>query len=195
MKYIELVKGLFTNKHETHSKQADPYVAYSVEADKLMFNMIPEPADINYFYIESLEDNNVITFDETTWAGYSDNKSKLEYSNDTTSWTSMNEVNSITVNKGEKLYMRCIEGNICKDVNSIPEEEFDTIVITPLFKTATNCNIGGNINTVMFDYTYNTEDCVLPVGAFAGLFMGMDILTEAPANYIIDASKLELPST
>jgi hypothetical protein len=195
MKYLESVKGLFTDVHEARAKQVDPYVAYSKEADKFMFNLPPEPSGINYFYIESLEDNNVITLDSTTWAGYGDNKSKLEYSNDTTSWTSMNGVDYITVNNSEKLYMRCIEGNICKDMNSIPEEELDTIVITPLFKTSNNCNIGGDINTVMFDYTYKTEDCVLPVGAFIELFIGIDMTSETQINYIIDASKLVLPAT
>jgi hypothetical protein len=151
---------------------------------------------INYFYIESLEDNNVITLDSTTWAGYCDNKSKLEYSNNTTYWTSMNGIDYITINNGERLYIRCIDSNICKDINSIHEREEDTEIImcTPLFKTSTTCNIGGNINTVMFDYTYKTEDCVLPIGALAGLFFGIDIMTETPANYIIDAYKLELPT-
>lgn len=44
MKYIELVKGLFTADHEERAKQADPYVAYSKEAGKFMFNLILEPA-------------------------------------------------------------------------------------------------------------------------------------------------------
>jgi hypothetical protein len=43
MKYIELVKGLFTNKHEDRAKQADPYVSYSIEANKLMLNLTPDP--------------------------------------------------------------------------------------------------------------------------------------------------------
>lgn len=196
MKYLELVKGLFTTDHQVRAKQADPYVAYSVEANKLIFNLIHEETQINYFYIESLEDNNVITLDSTTWAGYGDNKSKLEYSNDTTSWTSMNGVDSITVNRGEKLYMRCIDGNICKDMNSISEEETQDIMLTPLFKTFTSCNIGGNINTVMFDYTYNTEECILPDNGFVGLFCNLDTTTLEPlnANYIVDASKLVLPA-
>jgi hypothetical protein len=187
MKYLELVKGLFTAEHEERAKQADPYVAYSIEANRLMFSIVPEETTINYFYIESLEDNNIITLDSTTWSGMNDNKSKLEYSNDATSWTSMNGVDSITVNKGEKLYMRCIEGNICKDLGSSSEEDEESIMLTPLFKTTTNCNICGNINTVMFDYTYKIEDCTLPRGAFAGLFVGID--------NIIDASKLVLPAT
>jgi hypothetical protein len=43
MKYLELVKGLFTAEHEARAKQEDPYVAYSKEADKFMFNLPPEP--------------------------------------------------------------------------------------------------------------------------------------------------------
>ena len=34
-----------------------------------------------------------------------------------------------------------------------------------------------------------------PAGAFAGLFVGTDMMTGAPANYIIDASKLVFPTT
>lgn len=43
MKYLELVKGLFTADNEVRAQQADPYVAYSIEADKFMFNLPPEP--------------------------------------------------------------------------------------------------------------------------------------------------------
>ena len=193
-KYLELVEGSFTQEHLDKQKNQNPYVAYSIQDGKVIYTIIPKETSINYFYIESLEDNNVITLDSTTWVGYGDNKSKLEYSNDTTSWTSMSGVDSITINNGERLYMRCIEGNICKDINSIPEEEAEIVMYTPLFKTSTNYNIGGNINTVMFDYTYKTEECVLTTGAFAGLFMGFDIMTEESTSYIIDASKLELPA-
>jgi hypothetical protein len=198
-KYLELFKGSFDDSIiEKMKPENKPYVAYSIKDGKVIYTIIPKEAPINYFYIESLEDNNVITLDSTTWAGYGDNKSKLEYSNDTTSWASMSGVDSITINNGERLYMRCIKGNICKHValdGSMSDEDLIFIMLTPLFKTSTNCNIGGDINTIMFDYTYNTEDCVLPAGAFAGLFIGIDITTGESANYIIDASKLVLPAT
>lgn len=57
MKYIELVKGLFTADHEAKAKQADPYVAYSKEANRFMFNLISEPvtgpADNEIWYTTS----------------------------------------------------------------------------------------------------------------------------------------------
>lgn len=43
MKYLELIKGQFTADHEARAKQQEPYVAYSVEADGVMYNFIPEP--------------------------------------------------------------------------------------------------------------------------------------------------------
>jgi hypothetical protein len=54
MKYIELVKGLFTADHDARAKQADPYVAYSKEDNRLMLNFIPEsivgPANNEIWY-------------------------------------------------------------------------------------------------------------------------------------------------
>lgn len=191
MKHIELFKdGFDSTVQEKIQPENWPYIAHDIVSGEMVYTLVPEPDTINYFYIESLEDNNVITLDSTTWAGYGDNKSKLEYSNNTTSWTSMNGVDSITINNGEYLYMRCIDGNICKD-ETTTEQEFEK----PLFKTSTRCNIGGNINTVMFDYTYKTEDCILPMAAFVYLFVGIDWTNEEPTNYITDASKLVLPAT
>ena len=42
MKYLELIKGQFTADHEARAKQEEPYVAYSVETDGVMYNFIPE---------------------------------------------------------------------------------------------------------------------------------------------------------
>jgi hypothetical protein len=42
MKYLELVKGLFTVEHEIKAKQEESYVAYSAEADRLIFNLPPD---------------------------------------------------------------------------------------------------------------------------------------------------------
>ena len=39
MKYLELVKGLFTAEHEARATQQESYVAYSVEADRFMFKL------------------------------------------------------------------------------------------------------------------------------------------------------------
>ena len=47
MKYLELVKGLFTAEHQTRAKQTDPYVAYSMEANRLMFNLVSKPMPAN----------------------------------------------------------------------------------------------------------------------------------------------------
>lgn len=39
MEYLELIKGQFTAIHEARAKQQEPYVAYSEEAGKVMFNI------------------------------------------------------------------------------------------------------------------------------------------------------------
>lgn len=52
MKYIELVKGVFTADHEARAKQVDPYVAYSAEAGKLMFSIVPEENQIEYQLVD-----------------------------------------------------------------------------------------------------------------------------------------------
>jgi hypothetical protein len=57
MKYIELVKGLFTADHEARAKQEEPYIAYSKEAGSFMFTIVPEPvtgpADNEIWYTTS----------------------------------------------------------------------------------------------------------------------------------------------
>lgn len=63
MKNIELVKGQFTDEHELRSKQEKPYVAYSVESGRFMYNFIPstEPADNEIWY--KTTDMNYVQFD------------------------------------------------------------------------------------------------------------------------------------
>lgn len=90
MKYLELVKGLFTADHEARAKQADPYVVYSKEANRLMLNLIPEPADgpaDNEIWYTS-NDGNIVTPYYTTGFGanlinntYENGKGILEFDN------------------------------------------------------------------------------------------------------------------
>lgn len=101
MKYIELVKGLFTTEHEARAKQVDPYVAYSMEADKLMFNLPPESATYNpYVTFTAQEANSTIGL-----AKLSTNQT-LEYSTDTTTWNTFDTTTNIPLNNGDKVYVR-----------------------------------------------------------------------------------------
>jgi hypothetical protein len=52
MKYIELVKGLFTADHETRAKQEEPYIAYSKEAGRLMFTIAPKENQLEYKMVD-----------------------------------------------------------------------------------------------------------------------------------------------
>lgn len=132
MKYIELVKGLFTTDHEARAKQADPYVAYSKEADKFMFTIIPEPAtgpaDNEIWYISS--DGNVVTPYSTSAFGanivsntYEDEHGVITFDNSLTSigtraFSSCTSLVSITIpNSITSFKLRAFEG--CSSLTSI----------------------------------------------------------------------------
>ena len=147
MKYLELVKGLFTADHEARAKQADPYVAYSKEANRLMLNLIPEPADgpadNEIWYTSS--DGNVVTPNKVDAFGanivsntYENGKGVIKFDNSVksiegsafsrcTSLTSVTIPNSVTW-IGDKAFQGCTSLKsitIPNSVTSIGESAFD----------------------------------------------------------------------
>ena len=104
MKYLELVKGLFTDVHEARAKYADPYVAYSIEDNRLMFNLPHESVTYDpYVTFTAEEDGSSIGL-----AALSTNQT-MEYSMDTITWNTFDTTNNISLpNTGDKVYIRGI---------------------------------------------------------------------------------------
>ena len=165
MKYIELVKGLFTADHEARSKQADPYVSYSIEANKLMLNLSPEPV-VNgpWVTFTAQEDNSSVGLAKLS------KYQTLEYSNDTTTWNTFNTETNIPLNNGDKVYVR---GILSTDNTSSNYTQF---------KMGGKIAASGNCNA-LWDY----NDLEAPLKSYCGyrVFYKCTSLTTAP----------ELPAT
>jgi hypothetical protein len=127
----------------------------------------------NYFYIASLEDNNQIDLtNPNTWAGV--NCTKLEFSYDKKTWTRLKGSDILTINKNDSLFMRCRSGHICKTKNDNKS----------LFYSTGKFNIGGNLHTLIFDYTTVVDS--LPIDyCMKSLFN---------SKMVVDASQLILPA-
>jgi hypothetical protein len=168
-KYLELVEDLFNESHFNKQHNLLPYIAYSIADGKVMYNFK------NYFYIESLADNNIIYFQDFH-LGTSSNK--VEYCIKLGDWESLEGVSQYTLNKNERIYLRC-----CGD--TIKKDSYDDSV--PLFDSVEKVNVGGNMDMLIFNYldvamsNYNFTQY-----AMASMFIN---------TKIVDASKLLLIST
>ena len=145
-----------------------------------------EKKPINYFYIENTSKNdNTITFKTTTSETLPSSNlysNKVEYSVNKTNWNTLTfdktTPKTITINSGEKLYLRNNSG-----VFNCYMDYLNNFITT--INTSQSCILGGNINTLL---NYNNADNVsLKDGCFYELFKGCALLT--------DASNLKLPST
>jgi len=129
-----------------------------------------KPSQVDYLYIQNTyAGTNDITFTKPD----DENTKALEYSKDLSNWTSFtpkyDTTYKVTLNQGEKLYLRGSNG-------TRPNLEI---------WGQRNHIAGGNVNTLL-DYT-NPNGVSLPQDAFRSLFNG-DL-------YLTDASNLVLPAT
>lgn len=128
----------------------------------------------NYFYIASLEDNNSINLtNPNTWLGVK--CTQMEYSLDHQTWSRLKGSDVITLNTADTLFIRCRSGNICKT-----NGERKT-----MFTASKMFNIGGDINTLMFDYKTKVDS--LPTD-YCMLYL-------FESQRVVDASQLVLPAT
>ena len=166
MKYLELVKGLFTDVHEARAKYADPYVAYSIEDNRLMFNLPHESVTYDpYVTFTAEEDGSSIGL-----AALSTNQT-MEYSMDTITWNTFDTTNNISLpNTGDKVYIR---GILSADNTSSNYTNF---------KMSGKITANGNCNAI-----WNHQDLNAQLRNYCGcgLFYDCSSLTTAP----------ELPAT
>lgn len=128
---------------------------------------------MDYFYIESLQDGNIITF-EGYYLGEKSNQ--IEYSINN-KWNSLSGVSQLTLNSGEKLYLRCIDGDICRTNDDNQNAIFDTTY---------EFNLGGNIETLLFDCTQLFENYIYVDYSMYSFFRN---------TKVVNSSKLILPAT
>ena len=155
----------FSKSYYKYTVKIQDDVAYVI--DKIFDeSLIP-----NYFYIESLENSNNINLGNGTWL-YAKN-SRVEYSIDKINWNPLN-ITSYTLNKGGKMYFRCVEGNIEKNSSNS----------NSLLYTSKKINVGGDISTVI----YGEENVQTINNEYAMRYLFYN-------TKMVDASKLLLPAT
>ena len=131
----------------------------------------------DYFYVENTyAGGNTISVKQTlTGSPDSSTYAKtLQYSKDKTNWTTItlsSTAYTITLNQGEKVYLRGNEG-----VFNYYANDGAIQAITNILGTQTH-TIGGNINTLVNYITPN--ELTLTQGVFAGLFQNNTTITSA----------------
>ena len=123
---------------------------------------------INWFYVESLEDENEFSFAGTYLGQVA---SQMEYSLDAITWNQLSIDYSLTINNGEKLYLRCVEDNIATGERSDNGQNgsFNLFCPSGAYK------IGGDLSTLIFK-----DGIVVASEAYCGcLFNGQTYLSSA----------------
>ena len=129
----------------------------------------------DYFYLESLDDEGVVTLKDRF--GLAD--APAEYTTDYITWQPTERDMQLNVRKGERVYIRRVSGNA----------SFTAKIYSAIFNTETRLKIGGNVDKLMQDYTL--ESVTLGDYCYMGLFYnGGQIICN-----IVDASDLILPAT
>lgn len=160
------------------------------------YNVEIEYADDNSkvdFYIESLYDNNKIDFRKIIGSGVLQSRnafigtvlSKLEYKINDGVYTSMSSIETLTINTGDRIYIRCSDGTWWRN-------EITNILSNykGLFAAGSSVKIGGNVSSLLgVDGTGNDYRNLF--GNFASLNTEGGIINRAdihfnnigPANY------------
>lgn len=140
----------------------------------------------DYFYVENTYNgSNTITFTTTKSNSPSSDvyTDRIEYSKDKLNWTTLtfdiSTPQTVTINSGEKLYMRNNSGVFNYD--SFPNN------YTTSIDASQSCILGGNINTLLDYNNANNSSLTGKSGCFYSLFKNN--------SHITDASSLVLPTT
>lgn len=130
--------------------------------------------DSDHFYIQSLENNNVIDISTTTtWLG--SNASKVEYSLSTDSsqsWQSLSGVTSITLNKYNKLYLRSSQGIGKTSLSDLP-----LITSTKIFR------VGGTLTPIVNKISSYSLNNFFIGTKIKSLSLAVTTVTNVASNY------------
>lgn len=185
-KYLELVKGVFAQEHLDKQQNQNPYVAYSIEDDKVIYSIILKPiADGPWVTFIAEEDGSSIGLTKLS------TNQTLEYSMDTTTWNTFDATTNISLNNGDKVYVR---GILSADNTSSNYTQFK---MNGKIASSGNCNAIWNYQDLNAplkeDCGYRMfRDCtslttapelpatVLAKGCYYGMFTNCTSLTTAP---------------
>ena len=158
------------------------------ELDSIDYNVLEDEgilyvsnSDVMYIHtkpsiwIESVEDNNVISFSSSS---ISSTKFKgLTYSYDNINWSPLLRTSTITLNSGDRVYLRGNGKQICKTANNT----------STLFKTTLKFNIGGDLKGFLSPFHS------LPSYAFCNLFKSTKVVDAS--QLIVDVSSASISKT
>lgn len=165
-KYLELFKESFNDSiNEKTKPENKPYIGYSLTERKLVYTVVPEPAVSGpWVTFTAEEDNSSIGLNSLSTG------QTMEYSIDTTTWNTFDTTTNISLNNGDKVYVR--------GVLSADNTNFNCTQ----FKMSGKIAASGNCNAL-----WNYQDLNAPLKAYCGcnMFYGCTSLTTAP----------ELPAT
>lgn len=165
-KHLELVESSFTQEHFNKQTSQNPYVAYSIEDGKVIYSIIGgnEPdVDVDltspYIMFKAQEDNSTIGLEKLSTG------QTMEYSTNTITWNTLDTTTNISLNNGDKVYVRGIL-SLDNDVNNFTQ-----------FEMSGKIAVYGNCNAL-----WNYEDLEAPLKAYCGnrLFFNCSALTTAP---------------
>lgn len=164
-KYLELVEGSFNESHFNKQTSQNPYVAYSINDDRVIYSIIPEPVVYDPWVTFTAEEaNSTIRLSKLSI------NQTLEYSADTTAWNTFDTTTKISLNSGDKVYVR---GILSTDNTTSQYTQFK---MTGKIAASGNCNAIGN---------YEDLEAPLKKYCYYHMFYGCAALVEAP----------ELPAT
>jgi hypothetical protein len=164
-KYLELVEGSFNESHFNKQTSQNPYVAYSIGDDKVIYSINGnyEPnVDLTspYIMFKAQEANSTIGLEQLS------TYQTMEYSTDTLTWNTFDTTTNISLNNGDKLYVRGILSFGDGDVDNFTQ-----------FKMSGKIAASGNCNAI-----WNYEDLSAPLKQYCGYYMfcNCSSLTTAP---------------
>lgn len=159
-KYLELFKNGFDATIAEKIKPENwPYIGYS-PSEGVMFTVIPEPvADGPWVTFTAEEDNSSIGLEKLS------TNQTLEYSTDTSTWNTFDTTTNISLNNGDKVYVRGVLSNHNTSSNYTQ------------FKMSGKIAASGNCNAI-----WNYQDLNAPLKAYCGhsMFSGCTSLTTSP---------------
>ena len=164
-KYLELfINGFDETINEKTKLKNKPYIGYS-PSEGLVFTEVPKPGVNDPWVTFTAEEDGSSIGLTKLGTGQT-----LEYSMDTTTWNTFDTTTNITLNNGDKVYVR---GVLSYDNASYSNTQF---------KMSGKIAASGNCNAI-----WNYEDLTAPLKKYCGYFMfsGCTSLTAAP----------ELPAT
>lgn len=168
------------------------------KGDELVYDISEVYLDFStqYFTIESLEDNNIISFTKNSYSA--PNITYYWSINDGMTWTSYNDTTNQTLNSGQKLLMKCI----CNQFATLSDQYWH-FSSTKMFNVSGNImsllygdNFAGQINLPDYENVFNSlfynctnlisaENLVMPSTVlhkwcYGNMFSGCTSLTVAP---------------